>query len=77
MQPQDMEQAQPHGKRITADPLIKQVLRGFRQELKNMYKTAHGNTYFQNCRGALKNYKKLNKPLLVRSSQQGGYDMSE
>lgn len=33
-------------KRITADPLLKQVLRAFRNYLKNNYKSKFGKNYF-------------------------------
>jgi hypothetical protein len=53
------------------------VIRAFRQEIKNTYKFVNGSTYFQNCRGQAKDFKKLNKPLMVTPSQIGGYNMRE
>jgi len=65
----------PQHKRITADPLLKAVLRAFRQDIKDQFKKTYGTNYFQKNR--TKFYKKHDQDMMTANLQDGGFGMDE
>lgn len=65
-----MEEFKQKEKHVSADPLLKTVLRTFRQHIKTQFRSKYGNIYFHKNNEI---HKKHDKYLFTLSEQEGGF----